>query len=117
MRSAVGTSSSSPLSVRQAAAAAVLVGLAAACPPHACAETKTFFVENQPDGYGIDECLASGASCGRPMASTFCQSHEYGEAVSFHRAAPEETAQAAGNAGAACTRNGCLNFIAIECQR
>lgn len=84
-------------------------------PPPAGAETRIFFVENQPDGYGIDRCLASGATCGRSMASAFCRSHEYGEAVSFRKAAPEEMPRAAGDA--ACGADGCANFVAIECQR
>ena len=28
------------------------------------ADSKVFIVANQPDGYGIDECLANGARCG-----------------------------------------------------
>jgi hypothetical protein len=80
------------------------------------AETKIFFVENQPDGYGIDQCLASGAKCGKPMARAYCQSREYGEAVSFRKAEPEEMLKAAGDA-ATCTAGSCVEFVAIECQR
>jgi hypothetical protein len=75
------------------------------------AETKVFFVENQPDGYGIDQCLASGAKCGKPMASAYCRSRQYGEAVSYRKAAPVEMPKEA------CTANGCIDFVAIECQR
>jgi hypothetical protein len=81
----------------------------------ASAETKVFFVENQPDGYGIDQCLASGAKCGKPMASAYCQSRQYGEAVSFRKAEPEEMAKEAGDP--ACSANGCVDYVAIECQR
>jgi hypothetical protein len=80
------------------------------------AETKVFFVENQPDGYGIDQCLAAGATCGKPMASLYCQSRQYGEAVSFRKAEPEEMPKATGDA-AACTARSCVEFVAIECQR
>ncbi len=79
------------------------------------AETKIFFVENQPDGYGIDQCLASGAKCGKPMASAYCQSRQYGEAVSFRKAGPEEMPRDSGEA--ACSGSGCVDFVAIECQR
>jgi hypothetical protein len=79
------------------------------------AETKTFFVENQPDGYGIDQCLASGAKCGKPMARAYCQSREYGEAVSFRKAEPEEISKSGDTA--ACTAGSCVEFVAIECQR
>ena len=124
MRSVVATSLLSPVSACRVSAfraAAVLgltgllAGVGAAYPPHARGETKTFFVANQPDGYGIDECLASGATCGRPIASTFCRAREYEEVVSFRKAAPEEMIREAGNA--VCTPSGCINFIAIECQR
>lgn len=107
----------SPGSLLRAAAAAVLslAGVTAASVPQARAETKVFFVENQPDDYGIDECLASGATCGRSMASTFCRAREYDEAVSFRRAEPEEMLREA--AGTVCTANSCSNLIVIECQR
>ena len=114
----------------RSAAAAVILGLAAvaAAAPQAGAETRTFFVANEADGYGIDECLASGASCGRSMASTFCRARDYGEAVSFRKAAPEDLRtedvrkedlredprRAAG--APACTAQGCF-VIAIQCQR
>jgi hypothetical protein len=80
------------------------------------AESKIFFVENQPDGYGIDQCLASGAKCGKPMARAYCQLREYGEAVSYRKAEPEEMPKASGDT-AACTASGCIDFVAIECQR
>jgi hypothetical protein len=48
------------------------------------------------------------------MASAYCQSHEYGEAVSFRKADPEEMLRAGDTA---CTAGGCVNFVAIECQR
>jgi len=126
MRSVVATSLLSPVSGRRVSACrtAAVLGLAgllagllagAACPPQARAETKTFFVANQPDGYGIDECLASGATCGRPMASTFCRAREYEEVVSFRKAAREEMIRESGDA--VCTPSGCIGFIAIECQR
>ena len=81
----------------------------------AYAETRTFFVENQPDGYGIDQCLASGAKCGKPMASAYCQSRQYGEAVSFRKADPEEISKEASDP--ACSANGCVDYVAIECHR
>ncbi len=81
------------------------------------AETKIFFVENQPDGYGIDQCLASGANCGKPMASAYCQSRQYGQALSFRKAGPEEMAEGKATADTACRASGCIDFVAIECQR
>jgi hypothetical protein len=49
------------------------------------------------------------------MARAYCQSREYGEAVSYRKAEPEEMPKATGDA--ACTAGGCLDFVAIECQR
>jgi hypothetical protein len=84
--------------------------------PSARAETKIFFVENQPDGYGIDQCLSSGAKCGKPMASAYCQQRQYGAAVSFRKAEPDELPADRGS-DAACRASGCVEFVAIECER
>jgi hypothetical protein len=102
----------SPLALVAISGLAV-AGLVASPPVHA--ETKIFFVASQPDGYGIDQCLATGAKCGKPMASAYCQSRQFGEAVSFRKADPEEMPKETGDA--ACSANGCIDFIAIECQR
>ena len=91
----------------------VLMGLA----PAVGAETKIFIVENQPDGYGIDQCLASGANCGKPMASAYCQSREYGQAVSFRKAEPDEITGGGASADATCHARFCADFVAIECIR
>jgi hypothetical protein len=91
---------------------AILALLAWALP--AGAETKIFIVENQPDGYGIDQCLASGANCGKPMASAYCQSHNYTQAISFRRAEPDEIS---GGGDATCRTLVCIGFVAIECER
>ena len=90
----------------------VLIGLALP----AGAETKIFIVENQPDGYGIDQCLASGANCGKPMASAYCQSRQYGQALSFRKAEPDQiSGRASGDS--TCHARGCIDFVAIECER
>ena len=93
----------------------IIVFLAVALP--AGAETRIFIVENQPDGYGIDQCLASGANCGKPMASAYCQSRKYGQAVSFHKAEPDEITGGRVSADATCHTRGCVDFVAIECIR
>jgi len=93
----------------------ILVLLGWALP--AGAETRIFIVENQPDGYGIDQCLASGAICGKPMASAYCQSRKYGQAVSFRRAEPDEITGARASGNSTCGPRGCIDFVAIECER
>lgn len=85
--------------------------------PPAGAETKVFFVENQPDGYGIDQCLASGANCGRPMASAYCQQRQYGKALSFRKVDPGQLPAGEAGSDANCRIGSCANFIAIECER
>src|SRR6266853_2813756 len=91
----------------------VIVGLTGLALP-AGAETKIFIVENQPDGYGIDQCLASGANCGKPMASAYCQSRKYGQAVSFHKAEPDEITGGGVSVDAICRARGCADLVAIE---
>jgi hypothetical protein len=90
-----------------------LIGLALP----AGAETKIFIVENQPDGYGIDQCLASGANCGKPMASAYCQSRNYDQALSFRKAEPDEIAGGRASGDAACHSRACVDFVAIKCER
>jgi hypothetical protein len=85
--------------------------------PPAGAETRIFIVENQPDGYGIDQCLASGANCGKPMASAYCQSRNYTQVVSFRKAEPDEVSGVRASGDATCRTLGCIDFVAIECQR
>src|SRR5258708_36640579 len=96
------------------APAAVVVLLALAVP--AGAETRIFIVENHPDGYGIDQCLARGANCGKPMASAYCQSRKYGQALSFRKAEPDEITGGGASAGVVCHTR-CADFVAIECIR
>ena len=35
------------------------------------AENRTFIIPNNPDGYGVDRCLANGEPCGASVASAF----------------------------------------------
>jgi hypothetical protein len=93
----------------------IVVVLAWALP--AGAETKIFIVENQPDGYGIDQCLATGANCGKPMASAYCQSRQYDQATSFRKAEPDEISVGRASGDVACRTLSCFDFVAIECQR
>jgi len=97
------------------AAATVAFLLALAIP--AGAETKIFIVENHPDGYGVDQCLASGANCGKPVASAYCQSRKYGQAVSFRKIDPDEITGGSIGSNANCRTRGCNKFVAIECTR
>jgi hypothetical protein len=105
--SRLGASLAAPLAI-SAVVASVL---------SAQAETKIFFVENQPDGYGIDQCLASGAKCGKPMASAYCQSRQFGGVVSYRKVEPDEVPADKSGGDNACRAGGCVEFVAIECVR
>lgn len=76
------------------------------------AETRTFVLRNSPDGYGIDQCLASGASCGRMVASSYCKSRDFAEAASFRRVERAEIT------GAIPVGDDVRDaYVAIECSR
>src|SRR5260370_22390533 len=38
----------------------------------ASADSRVFIVANQPDGYGVDQCLARGEKCGAHAALSYC---------------------------------------------
>ena len=80
----------------------------------AAAENRTFIIANNADGYGVDRCLASGAKCGAPVATAYCQSHDFDRAASFRRIERDEIT------GGVPTTNGTSRqdeFVAIECLR
>lgn len=100
--------------MRLSSAAALCAVLLMSSP--AFADSRVFIVANQPDGYGIDECLANGASCGASAARMYCESHQFARASSYHRvetdditgAIPASTRSPASRADA---------YVAITCQR
>jgi hypothetical protein len=92
---------------------AVAVTLGAA---PASAEKQMFIIGNSPDGYGVDRCLASGAACGSAIASAYCRSHRFTQALSFRKVDHDEITGAVPGAGP-CTRGNCTDFVAIECTR
>ena len=54
------------------------------------AEKRIFVIANDPDGYGVDRCLATGARCGAAVATAYCRSREFTQAASFRRVEREE---------------------------
>jgi hypothetical protein len=84
----------------------------------AAADSRVFVIAAQADGYGIDQCLASGDRCGAPAARAYCQSREFTDA-SASRAldASEITATTTSLAGGACRGSACGRAIAITCMR
>jgi hypothetical protein len=80
------------------------------------AERRIFIIANNADGYGVDRCLATGASCGAPIATAYCKSRDFVQAQSFHKIDREEITGAVRSSSESC-RSGCDEFVAIECSR
>ncbi|HEY7301906.1 MAG TPA: hypothetical protein VH684_28785 [Xanthobacteraceae bacterium] len=81
------------------------------------AERRTFIIANNPDGYGIDRCLATGASCGVAVASAYCRSRDFSTAASFRKIDRHDITPADVTASDACPRGACDALVAIECTR
>lgn len=80
------------------------------------AEKRIFIIANSPDAYGVDRCLADGSLCGAAVASAYCQSKQFAKAASYRKVERDEIT-GAGPIGMNCGRNGCDDFVAIECAR
>ncbi|WP_315833129.1 hypothetical protein [Bradyrhizobium prioriisuperbiae] len=83
----------------------------------AFADSRTFVVANQPDGYGIDQCLANGDQCGSYAARAYCQSRDFAQASTYHRIDPAEVTSAVPASAETCSHSGCSEYVAITCQR
>jgi hypothetical protein len=84
----------------------------------AAAESRTFIIINNADGYGVDRCLATGEQCGNVVATSYCQSQSFAKAQSFRTVDRDEITGAVPTLGkSACTGGGCDSFVAITCSR
>jgi len=83
----------------------------------ASAETRVFIIANYADGYGIDQCLAKGDTCGAHAAHSYCQSRDFARASSYRRIDPDEITGSVPKDGANCPHGGCNEYVAITCQR
>jgi hypothetical protein len=92
-----------------------MAAFAGAIPAHA--ERRIFVIANDADAYGVDRCLASGASCGAAVATAYCKSRDFAQASSFHKVDPGEITGAVRPNGQACHGSSCDEFVAIECTR
>lgn len=82
------------------------------------AEKHMFVLAGYPDGYGIDNCLATGAACGHVVANSYCRSHDFAKAESFRNVGRDDIAGAiTADRSSACAGGHCAHFIAIECSR
>jgi hypothetical protein len=80
------------------------------------AEKRIFIIANNADGYGVDRCLASGAGCGTPVATAYCQSRDFNKALSFRKVDRDEITGAVPT-GSGCRGAICDEYVAIECTR
>lgn len=92
-----------------------VAALVAALTP-ALAEKRLFIIANNPDGYGVDRCLASGAACGTAAANAYCSSHEFHAALSFRKIDRDDITGAIPTS-TGCSGAHCDEFVAIECGR
>jgi hypothetical protein len=83
----------------------------------ASADSRVFIIANQPDGYGVDQCLAKGEKCGAHAAQSYCQSRNFALASSYRRVDPDEITGSVPKEHENCARSGCGDYIAITCQR
>jgi hypothetical protein len=81
------------------------------------ADKHIFIIASNADGYGVDRCLATGASCGKPVATAYCHAQDYEQAVSFRKVERAEVTAAVATAPNACDGSACDDLIAIECTR
>jgi hypothetical protein len=75
----------------------------------ASAEKRIFTVATNPDGYGIDRCLATGAPCGTVVATAYCRARDFDQVLSFRRVDRERDTTLVVAANDA--------LVAIECSR
>jgi len=102
------------LSMRNLIVLGALAGAVLLAAP-AWAESHVFIIANNADGYGVDRCLATGASCGKAMAIAYCRAQDFDKALSFRRI---ERADITGAVPASTSCRGpCDDFVAIECGR
>jgi hypothetical protein len=81
------------------------------------AERRIFIIANNADGYGVDRCLATGATCGVAVATAYCKSRDFAQLQSFHKVDRDEITGAVRGSSESCRGGSCDEFVAIECTR
>jgi hypothetical protein len=93
---------------------AALVLAATAFSSAAQAEKRIFIIANNSDGYGVDRCLSTGATCGVAVATAYCKSRDFAQAASFRKVDHDEITGAVPSTNGSSARD---EFVAIECLR
>jgi hypothetical protein len=84
----------------------------------ASAERRMFIIASNANGYGVDRCLASGATCGAAIAAAYCRSREFSQAVSYRKVNKDDvTGGVPAGVSGGCRGIGCQEYVAIECMR
>jgi len=96
-------------------AIALIVGCVFAGATHA--ENRTFIIPNNPDGYGLDRCLANGEKCGAAVATSYCQSQSFARANSFQKIEKDEITGAVPTSSRSACVGSCESYVAIICSR
>jgi hypothetical protein len=78
------------------------------------AERRTFIIANNSDGYGVDRCLATGATCGVAVANAYCQARDFAQMASFRKVDRDDITGAVPTTNGSSARD---EFVAIECLR
>lgn len=98
--------------------AVLAFGAAIVSAASAQAERRMFIIANNANGYGVDRCLATGASCGAAVATAYCRSREFSQAVSYRKVDRSDmTGAVPTGAAGGCRAGACEDFVAIECTR
>jgi hypothetical protein len=83
----------------------------------AAAENRLFIIASNPDGYGVDRCLATGEHCGTTLATAYCQSRDFASVKSLRKVDRDEITGAIPTSGTNACSGSCDTFVAIECSR
>lgn len=82
------------------------------------AERRMFIISSNPDGYGVDRCLASGDKCGTMVANAYCKNHQFAQATSFRKVDREDiTGAISADGSGSCKGPHCDDIVAIVCNR
>src|ERR1700733_2980791 len=81
------------------------------------ADSRVFIIANQPDDYGVDQCLAKSDKSGPHAPQSYRQSRNFAQDSSYRRVDTDEITGSVPKEHENCTRSGCGEYIAITCQR
>jgi hypothetical protein len=78
---------------------------------------RRMFIISADAGYGVDDCLVSGAKCGSAAATAYCKTQAFAQASDYRKVDRDDITGAIPTGGGACHGSKCDNFVAIFCTR